>query len=452
MRAIITVCLIALPSIAYSQQSPAVPVAVQFVVPQKSCGPYNCTIKPQVIEVGGGSGTVIAENGTHLAVLTNAHVVAPSKRDPSARVDVYVLIAGQWVRGAVVASEDDADLAVVSVPYTGRHAVAAVSGGDQIEEPVTVRTFVGGQSYREDTTRLVPKIRTGAVTEQMTGRVFTQTRYQQGESGGGIYNSRGELVAVVEANDKMRPLGIGIDLGVIRTFVGVHLGLRPARRYVAVPQQPQQMPQQPQWQPVPERYVRPTTPYTPPARITQDAPKPQPTAPVTRKPSIVSKVAGAAIRAVPATVSAVAAGEGWFGVLSAGLGSTLGIGLAGATGGAGIAIPIAMWLLRRRLNKSAHKETQPVPGVPTPVATSPAPVAQIAPAVPITIENPPIRDVIREQTFVSVTDDIYQQAIEFAFRTFAQKYPNELGTVEFLRSVMSQYLSSKGRSNNIQGV
>lgn len=451
MRAIIVVCLIALPSIAHSQQSPAVPVAVQFVAPQKVCGPYNCAIKPQVVETGGGSGTVVAENGTHLAVLTNAHVVAPSKQNPSAYVDVHVMIAGQWIRGTVVASDDDADLAVISVPYTGRHAVAAVSGGDQIEEPVTVRTFVRGQEYREDSTRLVPRIRTSSGTEQMTGRVFTQTRYQQGESGGGIYNSRGELVAVVEANDNTRPLGIGIDLGVIRTFIGVHLGLRPARRYVAVPQQPQQMPQQPQWQPVPERYVRPPSQYTAPAQVAQDAPKPQRTDPTTRKPSIVSKVAGAAIRAVPATVSAVAAGEGWFGVLSAGLGSTLGIGLAGATGGAGIAIPIAMWLLRRRLNKSAHKET-PSSGVTNSVATAPAPVTQIAPAVPVTIENPPIRDVIREQTFVSVTDDIYQQAIEFAFRTFAQKYPNELGTVEFLRSVMSQYLSSKGRSNNIQGV
>ncbi|SDR03681.1 S1C family serine protease [Thermostaphylospora chromogena] len=173
-------------------------------------------VLPSVVSIetgsGGGSGFVIDHAGH---ILTNAHVV-------EGRAGVTVVFDdGRRIYGTVIGSDEDNDLAVISVDAAGLTPVTLgrssdVSVGDQvlaIGSPLGLQgTVTAGIVSALD--RRVPVGRGGGFTA-----VQTDASINPGNSGGPLVNARGEVIGVNTAILSRRgggSIGIGFAIPIDR--------------------------------------------------------------------------------------------------------------------------------------------------------------------------------------------------------------------------------------------
>lgn len=142
---------------------------------------------------------------------------------------------------------------------------------------------------------------------------------------------------------------------------------------------------------------------------------------------------------------------------------SMGIPFGGAIG---VGVTGLVWYLRNR----KKKKTKPTSDTPNPVKVEPTTcVPAIKPNnddclrameqvlnrmnqlevklnkppinIPVPVENPPIRETIIKQEYVPYESDEYRKAMAFAKEELVKKYPAAVGSVEYLDSIVEQYLN-----------
>lgn len=111
-----------------------------------------------------------------------------------------------------------------------------------------------------------------------------------------------------------------------------------------------------------------------------------------------------------------------------------------ATGGTAWAAWAGLSLLRRVLGRRQPVATQQ-PSMHLPPATQPMP--QPAPVIP-TETPPPPQVVIPTTQYAPYEVDSFAQAFAWAGGEYVRKYPGAVGTVEGIKSLITQYLAAKG--------
>ncbi len=163
------------PNSLFAQQTPH-PAVVRVIVPE----PGGASL---------GSGTLVDANDESGLVVTNWHVVK------DARQGVMVVFPdGFQSMGRVLRMDNDWDLAGVLIKRPTAAPVKLASEPPQIGEPLTIAGY-GGGSYRSQTGRctqyLAPSLRHPFEIVECAATA------RQGDSGGPIFNSRGELAGVL---------------------------------------------------------------------------------------------------------------------------------------------------------------------------------------------------------------------------------------------------------------
>ncbi len=163
------------PNSLFTQQTPH-PAVVRVIVPE----PGGASL---------GSGTLVDANDESGLVVTNWHVVK------DARQGVMVVFPdGFQSMGRVLRMDNDWDLAGVLIKRPTAAPVKLASEPPQIGEPLTIAGY-GGGSYRSQTGRctqyLAPSLRHPFEIVECAAAA------RQGDSGGPIFNSRGELAGVL---------------------------------------------------------------------------------------------------------------------------------------------------------------------------------------------------------------------------------------------------------------
>lgn len=166
---------------------------------------------------------------------------------------------------------------------------------------------------------------------------------------------------------------------------------------------------------------RPATPIMPAQPSTPSTPPLPPPAPITTKPIVdrldwLSQAAHIGFN----VASVIVAGS--------------------ATGGTAWAAWAGLSLLRRVLGRSKPVATQQ-PSMHLPPATQPAP--QPVPIIP-TETPPPPQVVIPTTQYAPYEVDSFAQAFAWAEGEYVRKYPGAVGTVEGIKSLITQYLAAKG--------
>ena len=166
-----------------------------------------------------GSGVVIAKSGADgWLVLTNAHVVEHG--DGAGRTEPNVYAGGRWRAGKVLASDAEADLALVRIAFPTRLRTTPVAALPP-DDGTVVQThgFSSGKKYtlRKSKVRHSLPLPEGgrAVAPQ---RYFLKTKFTPGESGGAVVQD-GRLVGLIHGNDLTAGWGLTVDQPSIATFV-----------------------------------------------------------------------------------------------------------------------------------------------------------------------------------------------------------------------------------------
>ncbi len=156
-----------------------------------------------------GSGTLVADTGSYALVLTNWHVI----RDARGQVEV-AFPSGQKVPAVVVAADPVWDLALLMTPSVG---IPPIGIADRIPTPGE-RLIIAGYgrgNYRAASGRCVQYVAPGFSHPAEMLEVSVGAR--QGDSGGPILNTRGELAGVLFGTTGGRT--IGSHSGRVRHFL-----------------------------------------------------------------------------------------------------------------------------------------------------------------------------------------------------------------------------------------
>ena len=155
--------------------------------------------------VAQGSGFVVSRDGY---ILTNSHVVTtagttPGDGSPEVASDVYVEFHdGERVRGRVIGSDIFNDVGVVKVDPR-EHAVAPVPLGDSNAVTVGEPVAAVGSPFGLETSLAVGvvsaterSIRSLTSGYSLIDAIQTDARINRGNSGGPLFNARGEVIGV----------------------------------------------------------------------------------------------------------------------------------------------------------------------------------------------------------------------------------------------------------------
>jgi S1-C subfamily serine protease len=168
------------------------PARGQFFPPRSQQTAHPAVVRVIAAEQGGaslGSGTLVDVNENHGLVITNWHVV----RDAPANV-IVVFPDGFQSLGRVLRMDSNWDLAAILINKPNAAPVRVARDAPRIGEPLTIAGY-GSGSYRsvsgECTQYLAPSL------EHPYELVELAASARQGDSGGPILNSRGELAGVL---------------------------------------------------------------------------------------------------------------------------------------------------------------------------------------------------------------------------------------------------------------
>ena len=198
------------------------PSVVSITTEQMEVGQF--WFGPQVVS-GAGSGVIISEDGY---ILTCAHVVS------GADTITVILPDGTEYPGTVTGMYEEGDIAVVKIGATGLPA-AVIGDSDQVQLGETVYAVgnPGGTLSGTITDGIISSVdRTINVSLEETsnygwntGRTVslevlqTSAAVSPGNSGGGLFNSRGELIGIVNAKSSgSSQEGLGFAIPVNRAM------------------------------------------------------------------------------------------------------------------------------------------------------------------------------------------------------------------------------------------
>lgn len=460
---------------------------------QAVCEGMTCRRINRKVVVAGGSAVVFSDAETRSGkkgwvLLTARHVV-----DVSQNQRIEVGLGKQWIPAEVIRFSKYADLALIGVTSSQSQVLACLSQADPTAgDEVTVGGFVLGKEYQRR------RARAGGRVNQTDCRLTAEHSIQLGDSGGGVFDRRGNLCGIVFARETEAPWNavyVGVDE--IRRFLAVSWSPSYATPPLRVdgpepekaghgPSDKGRWPDKPaeQSKPTPIETGKPAlasgavaepTGERRPAVAEPDSETPldetakegsAESAPVTSdgvknfrknlgpiavlKPDGVLDV-GKNLAAEDATsrvtmekssekrAPIVERAAAWwdFGKASVVLAAAVAAGLS--TGGIGwltVVRPAMKQVATLRALIRVHHSVPP---------DSPRPPPNNPPVV--TIDTPPGPQVMTTSTqFASVQVDHVSEALAFAMREIVRKYPGSVDTVTTLQSLVNQFLASKGHS------
>ena len=160
----------------------------------------------QATSGGAGSGVIFSEDGY---ILTNAHVILDSNMQNPADTVTVRLTDGTEYPAEIRAYDTDEDIAVLKIEAEGLHAARAGDSDKLVvgEELVIVGNplgELGGSVSNGIVSATEREIQVGGVKMHL---IQTNAAVNPGNSGGGMFNLRGELVGIVNAKSS----GTGIE-------------------------------------------------------------------------------------------------------------------------------------------------------------------------------------------------------------------------------------------------
>lgn len=152
------------------------PAVVRVIAPERDGTSY-------------GSGSLVAVDGPHGLIITNWHVV----RDATGQI-VVVFPDGFRSGATVLRTDSDWDLAALAIWRPGVEPIPLATDTPRPGEPLTIAGYGSGR-YRAITGRCTQYVAPGA--NHPFEMVELSAGARDGDSGGPIFNSRGELAGVL---------------------------------------------------------------------------------------------------------------------------------------------------------------------------------------------------------------------------------------------------------------
>lgn len=150
----------------------------------------------QYIVSGAGSGVIVGASEGNYLIVTNHHVIEGANE-----ITVRTR-AGAEYKAALVASDDSADIAVITVKTDDPFSLAVWGNSDELEIGETVLAIgnpLGNLGGTVTHGILSATSRTIAVGNYSMTLLQTDAAINPGNSGGGLFNLRGQLIGVVNA-------------------------------------------------------------------------------------------------------------------------------------------------------------------------------------------------------------------------------------------------------------
>lgn len=150
----------------------------------------------QYIVSGAGSGVIVGKSENVYYVITNNHVI-----DGAREISVTTRTGGKY-EASLVATDDSADIAVVTVRSEAALSVAVWGNSDSLkvgEDLIAIGNPLGSLGGTVTKGILSAKDRGITVGDYSMRLLQTDTAINPGNSGGGLFNMRGELIGVVNA-------------------------------------------------------------------------------------------------------------------------------------------------------------------------------------------------------------------------------------------------------------
>lgn len=154
----------------------------------------------QLVSTGAGSGVIISDNGY---IITNNHVIADAQNI------TVTLRNGEQYDASLVGTDEKTDVAVIKIEATGLTAASIGSSANlNVGQNVVVIGNPLGQLGGTVTTGIISALDREISVDGTTMTLLqTDAAINQGNSGGGMFNANGQLIAVVNA----KSLGTGIE-------------------------------------------------------------------------------------------------------------------------------------------------------------------------------------------------------------------------------------------------
>lgn len=155
---------------------------------------------------GAGSGVIISDDGY---IITNNHVICDSTGSDLAEKITVRLTNGDEYDAQVIGHDSDSDIAVLKIEATGlTYAVAGNSDDLTVGEEVMIVGNPLGELGGTVTNGIVSATEREIQVESVTMTLIqTNAAVNPGNSGGGMFNMKGELVGIVNAKSS----GTGIE-------------------------------------------------------------------------------------------------------------------------------------------------------------------------------------------------------------------------------------------------
>ena len=155
--------------------------------------------KEQEVQIGGGSGFVVNSNNDHSLILTNKHVVHDKE------AEYTVLINDQEHKAEVLTSDPLNDIALLKVKIGGL-AVARLGDSSKVQvgqTAIAIGTALGMFTNSVSkgiisglSRRIAASLGSGEETEVLRGAIQTDVAINQGNSGGPLINTEGEIIGI----------------------------------------------------------------------------------------------------------------------------------------------------------------------------------------------------------------------------------------------------------------
>lgn len=213
-------------------------------------GAFKVAIRSTVMIIapegkGFSLGTGVVVDVDNRLVVTNVHVVGSQKQVqmvfPRYRGGLVIQeqefylkdLEKNWIEGTVLALDKKADLALVQLKSIPRNALK-VKLADKAPNPGQAVHAIGSSGWTDGVLWRYSKgeVRASATTRKMkvqvdnlkmevTAKVLeTQVPTNKGDSGGPVFNDRGELVAITESQDPVeRVVTYSIDVSEVRKLL-----------------------------------------------------------------------------------------------------------------------------------------------------------------------------------------------------------------------------------------
>ncbi len=150
----------------------------------------------QYVVSGAGSGVIVSKSETTYYIITNNHVIAGAN-------DITVTTRkGEHYTATLVATDDSADIAVVTISSEQQLSVAVWGDSDELnigDDLIAIGNPLGSLGGTVTKGILSAAGRTITVGNFAMTLLQTDTAINPSNSGGGLFNMRGELIGIVNA-------------------------------------------------------------------------------------------------------------------------------------------------------------------------------------------------------------------------------------------------------------